>query len=415
MTCRTGNASTAVLWSAVLFFGCSESTLDERTATSIGARGGTLKSAEGGAELTVPSGALARDVEVTIEVQRVQRNSLLTPIYEFAPADLEFSTPATITLAVQAPEGSRPVLARIGDARAQEVTDSRYDGRFVVGSIERLSEFGAFRTGAACTADGDCLAAERCAPSIQQCVPAQPPPPCSATEECAAGEICHPQLNLCVPALPDPTCQADADCDPNTVCHPVAGVCVPGSTTCNADPDCGPHQVCTSGICAVAGPNRCAANAECSPGESCVAGFCIPWSPVQCQSDADCRPNRRCDPALQACVPTVPTCDGGTACAPGEVCVHGMCFARGPVQCATDTDCAAGDWCEPHANLCIPGGLAPCSSDGDCPPGIVCFAYRPDEPTAGICVPGAPQRCQTDADCPAPSICNPRAEFCVPG
>lgn len=84
------------------------------TSASIGPSGGMITSADGGAVLVVPAGALT--ATETITVARVRPSDASAPlaafdpslIYEFGPDGLTFSSPATLTLELQVPQDAVP-------------------------------------------------------------------------------------------------------------------------------------------------------------------------------------------------------------------------------------------------------------------------------------------------------------------
>jgi hypothetical protein len=72
-------------------------------------------------------------------------------------------------------------------------------------------------------------------------------------------------------------------------------------------------------------------------------------------------------------------------------CVEGRCARRGPVECATDTDCSV--W-------------APFSSDG-------CSAATIAGRATRVCSAGNAARCTVDANCPAAYRCDTASGFCA--
>lgn len=98
---------------------------DNTSAETIGAGGGAITSVDGNVTLDVPAGALAADTEITMTMvpagQRSSELSDLTPeavVYEFGPDGLQFSTPATVTLAL--PDAEAPVTS--GDSLSTPLT-----------------------------------------------------------------------------------------------------------------------------------------------------------------------------------------------------------------------------------------------------------------------------------------------------
>lgn len=64
--------------------------------------------------------------------------------------------------------------------------------------------------------------------------------------------------------------------------------------------------------------------------------------------------------------------------------------------CTSDTDCAAGCYCDASSGTCTEGGF--CAQDSDCGPGYHCDTMR------SSCEPN-PAGCTADADCPSGSVC----------
>lgn len=98
------------------------------------AEGGTVEDAAGDVTLTIPAGALAADAEITLAVRAATADTV-TEVFEFGPADLELSSPATISIdifEVSIPEGSRVVVGRKEGSSFVEVADSAYGGSGLV-------------------------------------------------------------------------------------------------------------------------------------------------------------------------------------------------------------------------------------------------------------------------------------------
>jgi hypothetical protein len=88
-------ATTKTLLAAVLsltaLVGC------EQQGETIGSRGGVVTSDDGRVTLEVPAGALADDVELSIELVDDARDGVVGGVYAVEPAGVVFHRPATLT------------------------------------------------------------------------------------------------------------------------------------------------------------------------------------------------------------------------------------------------------------------------------------------------------------------------------
>jgi hypothetical protein len=69
--------------------------IDSPVSQTVGAAGGTV-TVPGGPTVTIPPGALAADVLITITPTNTQRPGAVTDVWHFAPDGLTFATPATV-------------------------------------------------------------------------------------------------------------------------------------------------------------------------------------------------------------------------------------------------------------------------------------------------------------------------------
>lgn len=119
---------------------------------------------------------------------------------------------------------------------------------------------------------------------------------------------------------------------------------------------------------------------------------------VGCASDADCAAGEYCE--LPVCLTWCPagdaTCCGGGVCQPNS----------DPDECVTDADCGDGEYCQP--GMC----LMYCSVDDEdcCGPNQCVPAPDPDPAPEG-------DQCQTDADCGSGESCEESIcpAFCAEG
>ena len=304
-------------------------------------------------------------------------------------------------------------------------------------------------TGAACTADADCDAAEGCLLPADGWAGGYCTRGCTTDSECPTSshcEITDPNAGqgLCVS-----DCTTDADCrmgygcgDPDgngaTGCFPVAsGNGVPGDA-CATLQDCsgGADGFCvsedqgfTGGYCSI----QCTTDADCGAGGHCStldSGFqlCVD----SCTTNADCRAGYVCDDAngdnVNECWPGGSGAGGpGNACANVGDCAGGLdAICLGPpgnpdfaggycatTGCTTNADCAAGAHCgftDPQTGegFCLPG----CTADADCRTGYACA--DPDGDATSECFPTASGNGVTGVSCTAIQDCDGGADgICI--
>lgn len=193
-------------------------------------------------------------------------------------------------------------------------------------------------------------------------------------------------------------CTDDSQCKTGQVCR-TQSVC-PACTT--AVPPCA-SQCQMLGRCVVEEPLPKCITGGCS-GELCVSedsgGMASPcwyaeW--FKCLGFSTCGnfgDNGACGwsktAEFQQCMSGL-SCDSDAACAPGYVCMNGVCqeVVTPPVGCFSDSECQQGQHCS------ISDGL--CGQDPNCPMCDVCY---------GECVPDVvPTDCSQDADCGLGYVC----------
>ena len=106
------------------------------------ATGGLVASPSGSGKLTVPAGALAADMELTLAVQPAEAGTAAS-VYEFGPDGTQFAVPCTLELAFTAdvPSGKKAVLAVEEGGTWTEVPGSSLAGGKVTGNITHFSRF----------------------------------------------------------------------------------------------------------------------------------------------------------------------------------------------------------------------------------------------------------------------------------
>ncbi len=135
--------------------------------------------------------------------------------------------------------------------------------------------------------------------------------------------------------------------------------------SCSEDVPCPFGSVCISGACQ---PVQCATSAQCAMEQYCDDGTCVDG----CQEDTDCYAGDACNPDTRTCEPAACE-DTRLDCAFGEFCnaFTGECYEAGGYFCAS---CVSDDDCGGGSNLCYGGTcLVTCDGDSDCPAGFTCL------------------------------------------
>lgn len=178
-----------------------------------------------------------------------------------------------------------------------------------------------------------------------------------------------------------------ADC--KTCCSPPGG-----PVTCNAtDPASMSWQVFDSSDKPVAG-GFSDLKQKCTDGE--MFGF-APSGPLPADSYQLLQGNMILAHFVVA--PPANNCQSNADCGTCAVCISGNCMGMGLVECNQDTDCKAGQICQPGAAACENKCVAKpgCSSNADCPKCTFCVA--------GECKGMGLSQCQQNGDCPPNSTC----------
>ncbi len=203
------------------------------------------------------------------------------------------------------------------------------------------------------------------------------------------------------------TCNIDSDCPDGQVCTP-DGLCVGEDPSTTGDP------MTTTGNPNTTGNDLCNSDDECPPGMMCVNGVC--------DGDPDTttgEPSTTGDPMTgtdtNGCTdPNLPCCESDSDCAPGQLCIDGVCTGEGmttgdPGVCGNGIvepgeECDDGnDNPNDGCDSCMLNGLCNnpndpdcCNSDDECPPDQICVM--------GTCT-GNFLQCEADSDCPPMMQC----------
>lgn len=260
--------------------------------------------------------------------------------------------------------------------------------------------------------------------------------PCNTSGNCVAGLTCvyrSGQTECIVPLADGEACQSSSDCA-SKFCNPGPRTCDPGGKPgepCAARTDCRQGFCNASGACENLHQNgeACAANeqclnARCDPG----TGICGLPDGATCQASNDSMcASGYCDNATLRCSARKPD---GQSCQDATECQSNYCnySSRTCTQhCNTDTDCAAGEYCDWDTNRCLTlraDGEA-CQDDQEClagncrqndtcglPPkiGEACTTgecYPAGYCSNGVCVKGKQpgEACEGIQECQAPYLC----------
>lgn len=118
---------------------------DKTSAMIVATAGGTLEL--GAASLTIPAGALAEDLEVTVEVVskkgKPDEANIAAAIYDFGPDGTTFEKPVTLSFdfAGAVPEGKAAKVAWLEDGAWKIAADSKVSGKTVSATTLHFTPF----------------------------------------------------------------------------------------------------------------------------------------------------------------------------------------------------------------------------------------------------------------------------------
>ena len=195
-------------------------------------------------------------------------------------------------------------------------------------------------------------------------------------------------------------CWSDADCAEGQICQLDPACYAPAEANTDAE-----AKVSCTGSCVDPQPVRCGADFECAPGLVCIDGLCLE-QPHGCLSDRECAAGEICD--------TINYCDPAPGCFNGDVACPAMCYGRCVTsttteECWSDADCAQGFYCVFDGGSANDPAGAPCdSTNGDCLVALLGKCVRFDCPDYAppYCPSGIIQSGGIGPDgCPLPPIC----------
>ncbi len=294
------------------------------------------------------------------------------------PTDGAHTNP-TLNGTCTAAAGALVCTSAVCDTRDNACGYANGDGPCTAGNGATVCRSGA------CSTNGTCVA----------------PGGCNVDADCTSGNWCNETSHACTPKIANggavPTDGAHTNPTLDGTCTAAAGALVCTSAVCDtADNECGyanGHGPCTmSSGATVCRSGTCSANGTCE-------------APGTCNADADCTGGNWCDESSHVCTPrvanggalptdpahTTPTLDGTCSAAAGAlVCLSGVCdtdnrcgYASGGGPCTPGDAGNGGTVC--RSTICASSGTnadkcETCNADSDCPAGETC------DPT-NSCVP----------------------------
>ena len=146
----------------------------------------------------------------------------------------------------------------------------------------------------------------------------------------------------------------------------------------------------------------------CTDSYQCVSSYCgdvigVGPSVCGCASNTDCAADEFCETVSNGCASLLGL---GTPCTDSYQCSSGLCFEAHCANCLSNADCADDQFCETASKLCLPklSFPAPCSDGYQCVSGIC-----GDIVGVGPSVCG----CATNAECDADEFCETNSHACV--
>ncbi len=212
-----------------------------------------------------------------------------------------------------------------------------------------------------------------------------------------ADEACDPVANTCAKATGG-FCQSAAQCaadvcDADGVCGNAVGT--GACTVANAGTVCASGRCsATAGVCLGTDPASCWIDADCTSGQFCdrSSASCVSQLAAGAPLPADGLHDGTCTAgaaaaicASGACNAQTATCASaaGNACADPNQCSNNICgsnsrcgYANGAGTCSSGnaaTVCQSGA-CGSQSGRCVPADTGGCASDGDCASGQYCDA-----------------------------------------
>ncbi len=313
----------ATMWLVVGLVGCGsgDSSAPAHGEALIGPSGGELALA-GGLVVTIPPGALAEELRLTVDETAASLPDDLaaeSAVYEFGPAGTRFAVPVRVRM---------PFTAS-GDDAGESSVYWTVDGS--------ATEFEPLATTVAAGA------AEALVSHFSKGL--------VAAKKCRSAADCR-----------EPYCAGD---------EVVMESCAYGRCRARRITNCSDQGVsCANGACESRGVTRCTSDEECLPNLFCVEntatslgcldGYCRTQFELDCSESGEMCENGVCT--------SEPSCESDDDCASTPHCVQETLVLEAcrdnACQAVSETDCAAaGQRCE--ANLCTFSG-ASCDSDREC-------------------------------------------------
>jgi hypothetical protein len=254
----------------------------------IGAEGGSLQATGGGATVTIPAGALATPVKVTLEPAPMAPSGVVGAAWQFGPEGTTFAAPVKLELDVDMsamPAGVDPSWLTV--ARLENGVWNPLVASFVPsGSTKAVALTRHFSVYAVvykrCIHDAECAAPAQCWNQQTCVVPCRDASDCPSPMACLSGRCALQQ------------CNGDADCAAPNRCAGFSdgvGFCMDpcaDATTCGGDQSCaappqGGANVCQFDACGTCGAGRVCSGDICWPenaGCKCGTPGCLCGAPA---------------------------------------------------------------------------------------------------------------------------------------
>jgi len=410
--------TTITVLTSLVLLACGESGSPNDPTGSGATKSATIDQSGGamtleGATLTIPAGALDGEHTLTLTSTTTSAPSdyvAYSPVYQFEPAGLTFSTPVTLALDFSGDAAKATVYwTRLGSTTEFDAIGGTVSGDTITVSVTHFSR--GFVGTRARTGDEDVVDDARADADDDTTTGTTTLPDTSTTGATDTGTTTGTTPDTGTSTTSDPDTATTADPDTGTTAtdttEPDASSCIEFATPCQADDTC-----CSEGGFPV----------------SCRDGFCLPPCGVPgepCATGGGCCPGMACDQPSQFCYAPDFCAPPGGACGnpnPGSCCTFGIdipcngnaggrCCLNDNKDCVFDSQCCNGSCkggkcgtaCTASGGACVGNALGTspcCAATETCIDGLKLLA-EPNE--AGTC--GVRCRVRTETCTQSPNSC----------